>query len=79
MAEIVPFLDILADLKFSAARETQTVDQIVALMDNKTVITGSFHCCPSVANTHELTLRIIETPKLAGHFTREINRLRRGA
>ena len=49
------------------------------MIDNKTVITGSFNWSPSAAHTNDETLLVIESPKLAAHFTREMNRLWRGA
>ena len=45
------------------------------MIDNKTVITGSFNWSPSDAHTNEETLLIIESPQLAKHFTREMDRL----
>ena len=50
-----------------------------AVIDNKTVITGSFNWSPSAAHTNDETLLVIDSPLLAKHFTREINRLWRGA
>ena len=52
---------------------------MVAVIDNKTVITGSFNWSPSAAHTNDETLLIIESPQLAKHFTREMDRLWRGA
>ena len=52
---------------------------MVAVIDNKTVITGSFNWSPSAAHTNDETLLIIESPQLAKHFTREMVRLWRGA
>ena len=49
------------------------------MIDNKTVITGSFNWSPSAAHTNDETLLIIESPQLAQHFTREMDRLWRGA
>ena len=46
-----------------------------AVIDNKTVITGSFNWSPSAAHTNDETLLIIQSPQLAQHFTREMNRL----
>jgi len=48
-------------------------------IDNKTVITGSFNWSPSADQTNDETLIAIHSPKLAAHFTREMNRLWRGA
>ena len=49
------------------------------MIDNKTVITGSFNWSPSAAHTNDETLMVIHSPKLAKHFTQEMNRLWRGA
>jgi len=48
---------------------------MVAVIDNKTVITGSFNCSPSAAHTNDETLLIIKSHQLAAHFTREMDRL----
>jgi phosphatidylserine/phosphatidylglycerophosphate/cardiolipin synthase-like enzyme len=45
------------------------------VIDNKTVITGSFNWSPAAAHTNDETLLVIHSPKLAAHFTREMNRL----
>ncbi len=50
-----------------------------AVIDNKTVITGSFNWSPSAAHTNDETLLVIESAKLAAHFTREMNRMWRSA
>ena len=52
---------------------------MVAVIDNKTVITGSFNWSPSAAHTNDETLLIIESPQLAKQFTCEMDRLWRGA
>ena len=49
------------------------------MIDNKKVITGSFNWSPAAAHTNDETLMVIHSPKLAKHFTREMNRLWRGA
>ena len=49
------------------------------MIDNKTVITGSFNWSPSAAHTNEETLLVIESPKLAAHFTQDMDRMWRGA
>ncbi|KZR70215.1 hypothetical protein PMIT1303_00013 [Prochlorococcus sp. MIT 1303] len=49
------------------------------MIDNKKVITGSFNWSPAAAHTNDETLLVIHSPKLASHFTREMNRLWRGA
>ena len=50
-----------------------------AVIDKRTVITGSFNWSPSAAHQNDETLLVIHSPKLAAHFTREINRMWRGA
>ena len=49
------------------------------MIDNKTVITGSFNWSPAAAHTNDETLLMIHSPLLAKHFTREMNRMWRGA
>ena len=49
------------------------------MIDNKTVITGSFNWSPSAAHTNDETLLVIHSPQLAKHFTREMDRLWRRA
>ena len=39
------------------------------------MITGSFNWSPSAAHTNDETLLVIHSPKLAAHFTREMNHL----
>ncbi|MFN9547066.1 MAG: phospholipase D-like domain-containing protein [Cyanobacteriota bacterium] len=50
-----------------------------AVIDNRSVITGSFNWSPSAAHQNDETLLLIESPQLAAHFTREMDRLWRGA
>jgi len=50
-----------------------------AVIDNKTVITGSFNWSPSAAHTNDETLLMIDSPLLAKHFTREMDRMWRSA
>jgi phosphatidylserine/phosphatidylglycerophosphate/cardiolipin synthase-like enzyme len=50
-----------------------------AVIDNRTVITGSFNWSPSAAHQNDETLLLIDSPQLAAHFTREMDRLWRGA
>jgi phosphatidylserine/phosphatidylglycerophosphate/cardiolipin synthase-like enzyme len=50
-----------------------------AVIDQRTVITGSFNWSPSAAHQNDETLLIIDSPLLAAHFTREMDRLWRGA
>ena len=45
------------------------------VIDNKTVITGSFNWSPSAAHTNDEPLMVIESHQLAPHFTREMDRL----
>ena len=42
-----------------------------AIIDNKTVLTGSFNWSPSAAHTNDETLLGIHSPQLVQHFTRE--------
>ncbi|KGG31073.1 hypothetical protein EV13_0046 [Prochlorococcus sp. MIT 0702] len=49
------------------------------MIDNKKVITGSFNWSPAAAHTNDETLLLIHSPQLAKHFTREMNRMWRGA
>jgi phosphatidylserine/phosphatidylglycerophosphate/cardiolipin synthase-like enzyme len=51
----------------------------VAVIDQRTVITGSFNWSPSAAHQNDETLLVIESPLLARHFTAEIDHLWRGA
>ena len=46
-----------------------------AVIDNKTVVTGSFNWSPSAAHTNDETLLAIHSPQLAKHFAREMDRL----
>jgi len=50
-----------------------------AVIDNNTVVTGSFNWSPSAAHTNDESLLVIHSPQLAKHFTREMDRLWRGA
>ena len=50
-----------------------------SVIDNRTVITGSFNWSPSAAHQNDEVLLVIESPLLAAHFTREMDRLWRGA
>lgn len=51
----------------------------VAVIDHRTVITGSFNWSPSAAHQNDETLLMFDSPLLAEHFTTEINRLWKGA
>ncbi len=55
------------------------LNQKLAVIENKTVIPESFNWSPSAAHTNDETLLVIHSPKLAAHFTREMDRLWRGA
>lgn len=50
-----------------------------AVIDQRKVITGSFNWSPSAAHQNDETLLVIHSPELAAHFTREIDRMWRGA
>ena len=45
------------------------------MIGNRTLITGSFNWSHVVAQTNDETLLMIHSPKLAAHFTREVDRL----
>lgn len=51
----------------------------LAVIDDRTVITGSFNWSPSAAHQNDETLLVIESPLLAQHVNREIDRLWKGA
>lgn len=51
----------------------------LAVIDGKTIISGSFNWSPSAAHGNDETLVIIHSAQLARHFTREIDRLWGGA
>ena len=50
-----------------------------AVIDNRTVITGSFNWSPSAAHQNDEVLLVIRSPQVAAHFTREMDRLWRTA
>ncbi|MFO7630087.1 MAG: phospholipase D-like domain-containing protein [Prochlorococcaceae cyanobacterium] len=50
-----------------------------AVLDNRTVITGSFNWSPSAAHQNDETLLLIHSPQLAAHFGREVDRLWSGS
>ena len=50
-----------------------------AVIDNKTVITGSFNWSPSAAHQNDEVLLVIRSPQVAAHFSREMDRLWRSA
>jgi len=49
------------------------------VIDNRTVITGSFNWSPSAAQQNDEVLLVIESPLLSAHFSREMDRLWQGA
>jgi len=51
----------------------------LAVIDDHTVISGSFNWSPSAAHQNDETLLVIESPTLARHFQQEIDRLWKGA
>ena len=61
-----------------AAALTAQLDQF-AVIDGKTVITGSFNWSPSAAHQNDEVLLVIRSPQVAAHFTREMDRLWRTA
>ena len=50
-----------------------------AILDGRQVISGSFNWSPSAAFSNDETLLRIDSPALAAHFQREMDRLWRGA
>ena len=50
-----------------------------AVIDNKTVITGSFNWSPSPSDTNDETQLVVHSPQLAKHLTREMYRVWDGA
>ena len=51
----------------------------LAVIDDRTVITGSFNWSPSAAHQNDEVLLLIHSPLVAAHFTREMDRLWKGA
>lgn len=51
----------------------------VAVIDHRTVVTGSFNWSPSAAHQNDETLLVLDSPLLDEHFTTEINRPWKGA
>jgi phosphatidylserine/phosphatidylglycerophosphate/cardiolipin synthase-like enzyme len=51
----------------------------LAVIDGKTVITGSFNWSPSAAHQNDEVLLLIHSEQVAAHFTREMDRLWKGA
>ncbi|MEN9861682.1 MAG: hypothetical protein RLZZ515_2164 [Cyanobacteriota bacterium] len=50
-----------------------------AVIDNRTVITGSFNWSPSAAHQNDEVLLVLHSPLVAAHCTRETDRLWKGA
>ena len=50
-----------------------------AVIDRKTLITGSFNWSPSAAHQNDEVLLVIRSPQVAAHFSREMDRLWRTA
>lgn len=51
----------------------------LAVIDGRTVVSGSFNWSPSAAHQNDETLMLIDSPLLAAHFSREMDRLWRDA
>jgi len=51
----------------------------IAVIDDRTVVSGSFNWSPSAAHQNDEVLMVIDSPQLAAHFSREIDRLWAGA
>ena len=49
------------------------------MIDNRTVITGSFNWSPSAAHQNDEVLLVIHSTLLAAHLTREMDSLWKGA
>jgi phosphatidylserine/phosphatidylglycerophosphate/cardiolipin synthase-like enzyme len=49
------------------------------VIDNRTVITGSFNWSPSAAHQNDEVLLLIHSEQVAAHFSREMDRLWKGA
>ena len=68
-----------ARLPAAMTAECKELNHKFAVIDNKTVITGSFNWSPTAAHTNDETLLVIHSPQLAKHFTQEMNRMWRSA
>ena len=55
------------------------LNPLFAVIDRKTVITGSFNWSPSAAHQNDEVLPVIRSPQVAAHFSREMDRLWRSA
>ncbi len=49
------------------------------MIDKRTVVTDSFNWSPSAAHQNDEVLLVIDSPLLAAHFSREMDRLWKGA
>ena len=70
----------LISLQIPSGRTTLStqLDQF-AVIDHRTVITGSFNWSPSAAHQNDETLLVFDSPMLAAHFSAEVDRLWKGA
>ena len=62
----------------SGSHKNEQLDKF-AVIDRKTVITGSFNWSPSAAHQNDEVLLVIRSPQVAAHFSREMDRLWRNA
>ena len=46
---------------------------MVAVFDNKSVVAGSFNWSPSIEQTNDEVLSVINLPKLSSHLTQEFD------
>ena len=65
----------LADVGIPRLARGDKLHHKFAVVDNTTVITGSFNWSPSAAHQNDETLLVIKHPKLAAAFDREFGRL----
>ena len=70
-----PFRTGINDVRTPRLARGDKLHRKFAVIDNKKVNTGSFNWSPSAANTNDEILLVIHSPKLAKHFTLEIDRL----
>ena len=70
-------LSILENPSWAVLLDTQRAQ--FAVIDRKTVITGSFNWSPSAAHQNDEVLLVIRSPQVAAHFSREMDRLWRSA
>ncbi|WP_353616567.1 phospholipase D-like domain-containing protein [Synechococcus sp. A15-24] len=74
-----PFAKPIRGVGTPRLARSDTLHHKFAVIDNKTVVTGSFNWSPSAAHTNDETLLVIHSPQLSKHFTREMDRLWDGA